>query len=100
MPTDTSATYGITPCPKRKSFMTIAFQLWQMIFDVMAQRKTRAALSALDDYLLKDIGLSRGEIERVAMEATGFQHEYRRPPTPGQLRAAAGSRLLHPASRA
>jgi uncharacterized protein YjiS (DUF1127 family) len=42
--------------------MTIAFWPWQVLSDVMTERKTRAALSALDDHLLKDIGISRSEI--------------------------------------
>jgi uncharacterized protein YjiS (DUF1127 family) len=34
-----------------------------MLADLMAERRTRAQLSRLDDYMLKDIGLSRGSIE-------------------------------------
>ena len=47
---------------QRSGFAAIAFRPWQMLFDAMAQRKTHAALSALNDHMLKDIGLSRSEI--------------------------------------
>jgi uncharacterized protein YjiS (DUF1127 family) len=52
--------------PLHQNFMTRALRPWDMFFNVMTRRKTRAALSALDDHLLKDIGISRGEIDRVA----------------------------------
>ena len=56
---DTSASHS-TP---RTSLLTIAFRPWQMLANRMAERQTRAQLSRLDDYMLKDIGLSRGSIE-------------------------------------
>ena len=56
---DTSASHR-TP---RTSFLTIAFRPWQMLADLMAERRTRAQLSRLDDHMLKDIGLSRGSID-------------------------------------
>jgi uncharacterized protein YjiS (DUF1127 family) len=34
-----------------------------MLANLMVARRTRAELSRLDDYMLKDIGLSRGSIE-------------------------------------
>jgi uncharacterized protein YjiS (DUF1127 family) len=46
----------------RPGFMTIAFRPWQLLFDAMTQRKTHKELSALNDHLLKDIGISRSEI--------------------------------------
>jgi uncharacterized protein YjiS (DUF1127 family) len=55
---DTSAAHR----PPRKSLLAIAFQPWQMLSDMMVQRRARADLSRLDDHLLKDIGLSRGSI--------------------------------------
>jgi uncharacterized protein YjiS (DUF1127 family) len=39
-----------------------AFRPWQIFFDAMTRRRTHAALSALDDHMLKDIGVPRSEI--------------------------------------
>lgn len=55
---DTSASHR-TP---RTNLLTIAFQLWQMLANQMAERRTYAQLSRLDDRMLNDIGLSRGNI--------------------------------------
>ncbi len=79
--------------------MALAIQPWQIFFAAMTRRKTFAALSALDDHLLKDIGISRGEIENISQSATSLYYKHGKQPTPGQLRAAAGSRLLLPAAR-
>jgi len=35
----------------------------------LQRRKVRKALHALDDHMLKDIGISRGEIERISRNA-------------------------------
>ena len=91
---NTSTADDTCPRPKRASVMTLALQPWQLVFGVMTRRKAYVALSALDDHLLKDIGISRGEIEQFSLHATNLRRKYHRPPTPGQLRAAAGSRLL------
>ena len=77
-------------------FLALAIHPWQIVFAAMTRRKTYAALSALDDHLLKDIGISRGEIEQISRRATDQYHKGGNQPTPGQLRAAAGSRLLRP----
>jgi uncharacterized protein YjiS (DUF1127 family) len=55
---DTSASHR-TP---RTNLLTIAFQPWQMLANLMAERRSYAKLSRLDDRLLKDIGISRGNI--------------------------------------
>jgi uncharacterized protein YjiS (DUF1127 family) len=55
---DTSAAHR----PRRKSLIAIAFEPWQMLSDLLVQRRARADLSRLDDHLLKDIGISRGNI--------------------------------------
>jgi uncharacterized protein YjiS (DUF1127 family) len=46
----------------RSGFMAIAVRPWQLLLDAMTQRKTHKELSALNDHLLKDIGISRSEI--------------------------------------
>jgi len=56
---DTPSTSTIS---QRPGFVATAFRPWQMLIDAMARRKTHAALSALNDHMLKDIGLSRSEI--------------------------------------
>ena len=80
-------------------FMALALQPWQIFFSAMTRRKTYAALSALDDHLLKDIGISRGEIEHISRSAASLYYKHGKQPTSGQLRAAAGSRLLLPPTR-
>jgi len=80
-------------------FMAVALQPWQIVFNAMTRRKTYAALSALDDHMLKDIGISRGEIEHISRSATSLYYKHGKQPTPGQTRAAAGSRLLLPQAR-
>jgi uncharacterized protein YjiS (DUF1127 family) len=49
--------------PPRTSLLVMAFRPWQILANLMMARRTRAELSRLDDYMLKDIGLSRGGIE-------------------------------------
>jgi uncharacterized protein YjiS (DUF1127 family) len=80
-------------------FMALALQPWQIFFGAMTRRKTYTALSALDDHMLKDIGISRGEIEHFSRSAADLYYKHGRQPTPGQVRAAAGSRLLLPPAR-
>ena len=65
---DTSSTAGHRP--RRTSLMSIAFHPWQMLASLMLQRRTYKSLSSLNDHLLKDIGISRGEIERISRHAT------------------------------
>lgn len=55
--------------PRRPGLMAIAAQPWQMLASMMMQRQTRTALSGFNDHLLKDIGISRGEIERISRTA-------------------------------
>ena len=55
-------TPSISAIRQRPGFVAIAFRPWQLLFDAMMQRKTHTALSALNDHLLKDIGISRSEI--------------------------------------
>lgn len=53
----------------RPGIMAIAALPWQMLANRMIQRQTRTTLSSLNDHLLKDIGVSRGEIERISRDA-------------------------------
>ena len=46
----------------RTSLLTIAFRPWQMLANLMAERRTYAKLSRLNDHMLEDIGISRGNI--------------------------------------
>lgn len=55
---DTSASHR-TP---RSSFITIAVRPWQMLANLMIERREHAKLSSLDDHMLKDMGISRGSI--------------------------------------
>ena len=60
--TTTAAGHG----PRGTGLFTIATQPWQMFANLMMQRRTYTTLSRLDDHMLKDIGVSRGEIERIS----------------------------------
>jgi uncharacterized protein YjiS (DUF1127 family) len=51
-----------TASPPRPSFITIAFRPWQMLANLMVQRRAYVKLSNLDDHMLKDMGISRGSI--------------------------------------
>ena len=62
---DTSANHRT----RRKSFLTIAFRPWQMLADLMTDRQTYTDLSRLDDFMLKDIGLSRRNIRSAIRDA-------------------------------
>jgi uncharacterized protein YjiS (DUF1127 family) len=47
---------------QRKSFLAMAFRPWRILARLMADRQTYKDLSRMEDYMLKDIGLSRGSI--------------------------------------
>ena len=64
---DTSSTASHSS--QRASLMTLAAQPWQMLANLMLQRQTRTTLSTLSDYQLKDIGISRSDIERISRSA-------------------------------
>jgi uncharacterized OsmC-like protein/uncharacterized protein YjiS (DUF1127 family) len=46
--------------------MTMAIQSWKFISGAVTRQTTCRSLHALDDYMLKDIGISLGRIERIA----------------------------------
>ena len=56
---NTSSTTGIG---HRPGFMAIFLWPWRTLANLKTDRQTYAQLSRLDDYMLKDIGLSRGSI--------------------------------------
>ena len=58
---DTSARHDSQP--RLFSLLAIALTPWHMLEKLMTERQTRAELSRLDDYMLKDIGLSRSSID-------------------------------------
>jgi uncharacterized protein YjiS (DUF1127 family) len=64
---DTSS--SIVDRSRLASLRAIATRPWQMLANRMMQRRTRTSLSSLNDHLLKDIGVSRGEIERISRTA-------------------------------
>ncbi len=49
--------------PRFWNQLALALTPWQMLSDLAKTRRTRAQLSRLDDFMLKDIGLSRGGID-------------------------------------
>lgn len=54
--------------PWHTSFLAIASWPWQMLARRMIERRDYAQLSSLDDHLLKDIGISRGNIRSAIRE--------------------------------
>ena len=61
-----TAAPGAVPAADRVT-RVVSRSLWQlldMLFSAMERRKQRHALMRLDDYLLKDIGVSRSEAEQ------------------------------------
>ena len=66
MPYQTASTF-----PQSKSVFfaliaTIAVALREKIAAAIERRRIRGALSKLDDYMLKDMGIARSDIERIA----------------------------------
>jgi uncharacterized protein YjiS (DUF1127 family) len=49
--------------PRLLNLLAITLTPWHMLEKLMTERITRAQLSRLDDYILKDIGLSRSSID-------------------------------------
>lgn len=52
--------------------------LWHMISNEIALRQARAALAALDDRMLKDIGVSRCDIEKIVLDVAGSRPRSRK----------------------
>ncbi len=70
---DTSAGERISsvPRPGRSGVVAMASRFGRLLARELMRRKTRAALQALDNHLLKDIGISRGAIDRIARDTAG-----------------------------
>jgi uncharacterized protein YjiS (DUF1127 family) len=49
-----------------RGIATIAVAMRDKIAAAIERRRTRAALGKLDDYMLKDIGITRADIERIS----------------------------------
>ena len=45
---------------------TIAVALREKIIAAIERRRVRSALGKLDDYMLKDMGIARSDVERIA----------------------------------
>ena len=77
-----------------RNFMARALRPWDMFFNVMDAPENRSLLSALDDHLLKDIGISRGEIDRspaILLASPASPHRARQP-TPTTPNSTKGER--------
>jgi IS30 family transposase len=71
MSTQTLTTYYCAFCDAVASFFKGAVENTQL--DSRFNRKTYTELSALSDYELRDIGISRGEIMHIAMGGAPFR---------------------------
>ena len=49
-----------------RGIATIAVALHEKISAAFERRRIRGALSKLDDYMLKDMGIARSDVERIA----------------------------------
>jgi uncharacterized protein YjiS (DUF1127 family) len=80
--------------------MALPGKLWSWMLRAYRARRARAALDALDDRMLRDIGVSRHEIEGVAGDGTA--RERRRSQALAacrQLPSRASTTTAHPSSR-
>ncbi|HLA02392.1 MAG TPA: DUF1127 domain-containing protein [Aestuariivirga sp.] len=61
---------GINHAVQNRVVATTVVALCEKIAVAIERRGTRTALNKLDDYMLKDMGIVRTDIERIAMPAT------------------------------
>ncbi len=54
--------------PRFWNLLAIALTPWQLLTDMATARRTYRDLSRLDDFILKDIGISRGSIRSAIRE--------------------------------
>ena len=66
MPDKTASTFLQSKSAFFRVIATIVIALREKIAAAIERRRIRAALSKLDDYMLKDMGIARSDIERIA----------------------------------
>jgi uncharacterized protein YjiS (DUF1127 family) len=59
-----------------EGFMKMILRPWRACSILITIRKTRMSLCALDDRMLKDIGISRGEIEEVSQPTSASARRF------------------------
>ena len=59
--------------PRLWNLLATALAPWQLLTDMATARRTYRDLSRLDDYMLKDIGLSRGSIHSAIRDGRNRQ---------------------------
>jgi uncharacterized protein YjiS (DUF1127 family) len=66
MPYQTAPTFLQRKSVFFRAIATVAVALREKIAVAMQRRRDRLALGKLDDYMLKDMGIARTDIERIA----------------------------------
>jgi uncharacterized protein YjiS (DUF1127 family) len=66
MPYKTASTFLRSKPVFFRVIAKIAAALREKIASAIERRRTRSALNGLDDYMLKDMGIARTDIERIA----------------------------------
>ena len=66
MPNRTAPTFMQSKFGFFRVIATIVVAMREKIFAVIERRRIRSALGKLDDYMLKDMGIVRSDVERIA----------------------------------
>ncbi|HUQ37629.1 MAG TPA: DUF1127 domain-containing protein [Aestuariivirga sp.] len=66
MPNRTASTFIQSKSGFFRVVATIAATLREKLAAAIERRRIRSALGKLDDYMLKDMGIARSDIERIA----------------------------------
>jgi uncharacterized protein YjiS (DUF1127 family) len=66
MPHQTASTFLQKKSVLFRVIATIAFALREKTAAAIERRRIRSVLHGLDDYMLKDMGIARTDIERIA----------------------------------
>jgi uncharacterized protein YjiS (DUF1127 family) len=94
-----------TDCASHRSWrVALPGKLWSWMLRAYRARRARAALEALDDRMLRDIGVSRHEIEGIAGDGTARQRRRLRSlascrQQPNRPSPSTGGGTAHPYSR-